>query len=449
MTTDGPRPDPHTPPNQPPSAPNFGAGGNQPNQPGPYQPGHSAPQPGQYQQPGQNAGQQPGHSAPQPGQYQQPGAYQGGQSAPQQGGYQGPGGPGGYQGPGGPGVGGPGGPSGPGGQNFAPQKKKSYKGLIIGLSAAFVVIVLVVVGLVVVNRVNKTQHGPDTVAQEYLDALAAGKIDDANKLAKPTVPEGASDAILKTEVASKSSDKITDAKVVSTRREGDNATVRVGFKVGDLPQQLELKAKKVGKEGLFFDKWQLEGPELDSIQVDAPGITEVTVNGVAVPLQDGKATLAAYPGTYEVAVPDSKFFTGSKDSATVGLATGTPFPIYLTTEANDDLTAEVEKQVKAKIDECIGKKEFNPDGCPFNEREEGNDGEKLDSKTISRKISGTPTVSVSASSASDISFYGTGRYDMTAKSEDGKRSYKSSIPFFMSFTGTAKVDGEQVSITFS
>src|SRR5699024_1785543 len=53
---------------------------------------------------------------------------------------------------------------------------KSKLPLILSLSAVGVVLVLVVVGVLVVMNMNRTQYGPETVAQQYLDAVAAGDL---------------------------------------------------------------------------------------------------------------------------------------------------------------------------------------------------------------------------------------------------------------------------------
>ena len=53
------------------------------------------------------------------------------------------------------------------------KKRTSKMPLILSLSAVGLVLVLVVVGALILMNVNRSQYGPETVAQEYLDAVAA------------------------------------------------------------------------------------------------------------------------------------------------------------------------------------------------------------------------------------------------------------------------------------
>lgn len=338
-------------------------------------------------------------------------------------------------------------------------KKKSKMPLILSLTAVGVVILLVVIGAIVVNSVNRSQYGPDTVAQEYLDALAAQDIAAANEIAAPTVPDGANELLLDPKFAAASEDVITDAQVENTTINGDTATIDAVYTLGGQPHELTLTANKEGRQGLFFDNWVLTGPVLQTIAVELPKIEGATVNGEEFnPEEGGRTEYAVMPGTYAVATPESKYFQAGSDQLTVGFSpTEQPQPASMTidVQATDAFNTDVQKAVEDALNECAKKKDLEPEGCPFgiggtdsrtgvDALDDGVDG-SVD-YTISKqpKVSATMSSDLSAGSFFTSSL-GKIEFKMDSKTQ-GKGAWTGSGD--LSVSGSVAIEGDAVSVSF-
>lgn len=349
-------------------------------------------------------------------------------------------------------------PGGPQGSGTAPAKKKSKTPLIITLVSAAVVVALVIVGIVVVNVINKNQYGPDKVAEKYLDALSSGDFEKASSIVEPTVPEGTNDSLLDPKYAAKSTEKITDASVKDTQINGDKATITTSYTVGDQPYDMTLTATKDGKQGLFFDKWTLAGPTLQTIAMDLPAIDGVTVNGEAFTPASGRTVYAVLPGSYDVATPEATYYTSAKDQVSVGFSTEetpTAQEMNLAVEATDQYQTDVQKAVETKIDECAKSKDVMNEGCPFNADARDPVADKTvkeDAKKDSVKYTVDRQPKVDATLDTDLaagSFLtdSAGKVSFEADSKTaGKGAWTGSQTIYPS--GTVKIDGDKLSIEF-
>ncbi|SMX98390.1 hypothetical protein [Brevibacterium aurantiacum] len=500
----------------PPFAASDSANGNQPPQP------NQGNQSGQYQPPRPEVQQASSNQAPnynggpqQPGQYQG-GQYQGGQQqgGPQQGGqYQGgapyPGGP--YQsGPAqnspyqsAPGQSGPyqtgSGPdanrtgSGPGQSQAIPQpapapgfagsaatatradarpeKKKSRMPLFIALGSVALVMVLVLVGFLVVNTVNKNNYGPDQVAKDYVSALSKGDFAAAEKIAPSPRPEGTNLDLLSKEFTDASSAKVENAKVESSKVDGDKGTVVVSYDLDGSKYNVELNAKKDGKQDLFFDKWTLTGPALNVISLDIPAADGLSVNGKDYKAQSGTTSFAVYPGNYDFTIPKSKWVGEAKDTAAVNFpqafAPGdkpnneevSPTTLNLDLAPTSAFQKEVQKQVEKELKKCFDNKDIKPK-CKFikfdpTEIPVGGSDDKLadlaKSNTAKWEMKDMPEVD--ASFGSDDTNTGSfftkkpGKFDFTVQGKKAGSSYFSNgNP--LSVSGSVKIDGDKLSVEF-
>lgn len=416
-------------PQQPPQAP-YGASGPQqggPQQGGPQQsqPPYGASGPQQGQQQGQGYGQQ----APPPGPYGQQQGQQQGQ--PYQGGQGQQGGP--YGGP--------------------RQKKKlggGAKAGIIGGGIAVILVIALIAGWLIVGHLNKTQHGPDNVVADYVNALKSGDAKAMKELASPNVTDEADETLLTGKAFKKASKEIKDIETSDPRINGDNAEQTVRYTVDGHSHSTTLKLHKDGKEGIFFDKWKLESPTVNNIMVRGSDIDEVSVNGQTIKLEDGEAKLAAYPGSYKVEVADSKYFDGSADDVSLGFSSSgvsIPTSVSLTRESNDALDEEVKRLVKKKVDECAKTSDPRTSGCPFYST-----NSDIKKGTVKWDIGSVPDISVSTTSDGQIRFYATTslKVDYKAKSKSRSSGYwhlRSPASVYLSGSGTVK--GDKVTIEFS
>ncbi|TSI18472.1 hypothetical protein [Brevibacterium aurantiacum] len=491
-------------------APPFAAN-SQPNSkqpPGPEQPQPPRPEvqkASSNQAPNYNGGQQPGGQ-------QQPGQYQGGQH---QGGAPYPGGPyqsgsaqnssyqsgqpgqsaqpgpsGHYQtgsGPNGQRTG-----SGPGQSQAIPQpapapgfagsaatatradansEKKSRMPLFIALGSVALVIVLVLVGFLVVNTVNKNNYGPDKVAEDYVSALSKGDFAAAEKIAPSPRPEGTNLDLLSKDFTDASSAKVENAKVESSKVDGDKGTVVVSYDLDGSKYNVELKAKRDGKQDLFFDKWSLTGPALNVIALDIPASDGLSVNGNDYKAKAGTTSFAVYPGSYDFSIPKSKWVGEAKDTAAVNFpqafAPGdkpnneevAPTTLNLDLAPTGAFQKEVQKQVEKELKKCFDNKDIKPK-CKFikfdpTEIPVGGSDKKLadlaKKNTAEWDMKDMPEVEASFGSGDTNtgSFFTKkpGKFDFTVQGQKAGSSYFSNGNT-LSVSGSVKINGDKLSVEF-
>ncbi|HCG56683.1 MULTISPECIES: hypothetical protein [Brevibacterium] len=433
---------------------------------GPYQPGSA--QDSSYQPaPGQPSQYQTGH----PGQYQtgQPGQYQPGSGpvAPRTG-----------SGPGqsqaipqpapAPGFAGPAATATR--ADARPKKKKSRMPLFIALGSVALVIILVLVGFLVVNTVNKNNYGPDKVAEDYVSSLSKGDFAAAEKIAPSPRPEGTNLDLLSKEFTDASSAKVENAKVESSKVDGDKGTVIVSYDLDGSKYNVELKAKNDGKQDLFFDKWSLTGPALNVIALDIPASDGLSVNGKDYTAQAGTTSFAVYPGNYDFTIPQSKWVGEAKDTAAVNFpqafAPGekptndevSPITLNLDLAPTSAFQKEVQKQVEKELKKCFDNKDIKPK-CKFIKYDPtkspvaGTDKKLADlAKKNSAKWDMKDMPKVEASFGSGDTTTGSfftkkpGKFDFTVKGKNQGPYYNNDVP--LSVSGSVKIDGDKLSVEF-
>ncbi|WP_413335914.1 hypothetical protein ACH82I_04960 [Brevibacterium sp. GP-SGM9] len=480
-------------PSEPNEAPQYGPGAQQP---GPYSGGQQA---GQYQ-PNQQQGNQyqdnQYQASPyQGGQYQGGAPYPGGagygsaQSAPGQAGSQ----PNGQY-PTGSGPDAQRTGSGPGGSQAIPQpapapgfagaqagtatlaetrpeRKKSRLPLFIALGSVALVIVLVLVGFLVVHNVNKNNYGPDQVAEDYVSALSEGDFAAAEKIAPSPRPEGTNLDLLSKNFTDASTAKIENAKVDSSQVDGDNGTVVVSYDLDGSTYNVELTAKKDGKQDLFFDKWTLTGPALNVISLDIPAADGLSVNGEDYKAKAGTTSFAVYPGNYDFQIPSSKWVSEAQDTAAVNFpqafAPGSepntdqvsPTTLNLDLSPTDDFQKEVQKQVEAELKKCFDNKSIEPK-CDFikfdpTEIPVGGSDDKLDDlakkDTAKWNMKDMPKVKADFGSGDTNtgSFFTEkpGKFDFTVQGKKAGSSYFSNGNT-LSVSGSVKINGDKLEVEF-
>ncbi|MGG7464614.1 hypothetical protein [Plantibacter sp. YIM 135347] len=355
-------------------------------------PQHTGQQPtGQYgQQPTGQYGQQPSQAQPpygqsqqqqQSGHQQQTGPVNPNQTQPTVA-FGAPPQPGQYSQPGQPGQGQPGQYGAPGtpqntgqyGWNGQPpqppkEKKRLSKGALTGIIAGGSVLVLLIVGGIVGVGIGNATHAPEVTVKAYLDALKAGKAEQA--LSMTGAERSDADVLLTDEAYSQATQRVSAYTVGRTRTSGDTATVAVRIKQAGETFEQDFTLTRTGKDAVIFDKWKLNAPELTTLEVDvaAPADAGVTVAGVELkdvePVTDGVYELRAFPGTYDVALADSKWFSAEESEATALGFGQAAAPALLTATLTDEGTKAADAAVNAYIDGCGAATTLEPDGCPF------------------------------------------------------------------------------------
>lgn len=352
-----------------------------------------------------------------------------------------------------------------------PEKKKSKMPLFIALGAVALVIILVLVGFLVVNTVNKNNYGPDKVAEDYVSALSKGDFAAAEKIAPSPRPEGTNLDLLSKEFTDASSAKVENAKVESSKVDGDKGTVVVSYDLDGTKYNVELKAKRDGKQDLFFDKWSLTGPALNVIALDIPASDGLSVNGNDYKAKAGTTSFAVYPGNYDFSIPKSKWVGEAKDTAAVNFpqafAPGdkpnneevSPTTLNLDLAPTSAFQKEVQKQVEKELKKCFDNKDIKPK-CKFikfdpTEIPVGGSDKKLadlaKNNTAKWDMKDMPEVESSFGSGDTNtgSFFTKkpGKFDFTVQGKKAGSSYFSNgNP--LSVSGSVKIDGDKLSVEF-
>lgn len=352
-----------------------------------------------------------------------------------------------------------------------PEKKKSKMPLFITLGAVALVIILVLVGFLVVNSVNKNNYGPDKVAEDYVSALSKGDFAAAEKIAPSPRPEGTNLDLLSKNFTDNSSTKVENAKVESSNVDGDNGKVVVSYELDGSAFNVELTAKKDGKQDLFFDKWKLTGPALNVISLDVPAADGMTVNGQDYKAQSGTTSFAVYPGNYDFSIPASKWVSKASDTAAVNFPQAfgpggkpntdqvSPMTLNLDLSPTGEFQKEVQKQVEAELKKCFDNKDIKPK-CKFikfdpTEIPVGGTDKKLDDlakkNTAKWDMKDMPKVKADfgAGDTSTGSFFTEkpGKFNFTVQGKKSGSSYFSNGNT-LSVSGSVKIDGDKLKVEF-
>ncbi len=275
----------------------------------------------------------------------------------------------GAPGVGAPGVGAPG-AVGPqpfiGGQAPAPTplSPKARKVLVRSLVAAGVVVVVVVAGAVTTGVLRSNVWGPAPTARSYVEAIARGDADTASRMTE--APSNAS--MLDAAVLESAEDRPTNVRIGRVSTSGDTAYATVRYQQGGSDRSGDITLERTGTSFLVKDEWRVTKPLADRVSISASDVLEgadVTVGGKKVgAIENGAFESLAYPGSYEVEVGGTKYFTGGTKTVKVG-ASAAPYVSFQPT-ATKALERDAEQYVSDLIDTCAEKTDIGyGDGCPW------------------------------------------------------------------------------------
>jgi hypothetical protein len=182
------------------------------------------------------------------------------------------------------------------------------------------------------------------------------------------------DLLLTKKAYAEADDRITRYTLGDVTTADETATVTASITQGGEKYDQEFTLTKAGKDAVFFDKWQLESPQLSSIAVgaNAPDDAVVEVAGVdvsGVEKEGGVYTLRALPGTYSVGLGgDNEWYSAEELQASVigfGVEADSADAQILEIAMTEEGTTAATDSVNAWLDACIASTELVPAGCPF------------------------------------------------------------------------------------
>ncbi|KHL18307.1 UNVERIFIED_CONTAM: hypothetical protein LK11_06930 [Mumia flava] len=257
--------------------------------------------------------------------------------------------------------------------------------LIVGGVAGGLVLIL---GFVVVRSVvSSVFFPPEAPVESYLAALEDGDAEAAVAMADPDLPS-AQRVLLSNDVYGDVEGRPTGVEIVRTRERGDD-TVRVQARWDQdgAKQSAWFTVRSTGRRFVLFDSWELEPPEVPVADLSASvgsDIDTLVVNGVDVAQSGSGYGFAAFPGTWEVTLPDASPLLASP-TLTVNLAPdGVPDDGVELTEAvgaapvgetydwygptlvyalTDQALQAAEDQVESELDTCLKATTPEPEDC--------------------------------------------------------------------------------------
>ncbi|TCU82599.1 hypothetical protein EDF48_111132 [Curtobacterium sp. PhB191] len=267
-----------------------------------------------------------------------------------------------------PGVGHPGQPEQPfvggGAPTPAPMSPRAKKVLVRSLIAGGAVVVVVIAGAVTTGVLRANVWGPAPTVKSYVQAIASGDADTAARLSE--VPSDA--AMLDTAVLKSAKDRPSDIRVGRVSTSGDSALATISYTQDGKNRSGQVSLRRTGTSFLVKDEWRVTEPLAQTVTLTASEVLEgapVTVGGKEIgEISDGRFTSLAYPGTYEVQVGGTKYFTGGTEQVSVG-ATSSGY-VDFTPTATKALQQDAEQYVTDLIDDCATKTDLSAlSGCPW------------------------------------------------------------------------------------
>ncbi|MBF4614326.1 hypothetical protein [Curtobacterium sp. VKM Ac-1376] len=257
----------------------------------------------------------------------------------------------------------------PGAPGPTPQRprRKVRRGQLVGIIAGGTAVVLLLVAGVVGYSVGSSSHSADRPVRAFLDELTAGRVADA--LDAAGIEREKSDVLLGDTAYEQATDKVTGYRVAATRTDGDTATVRAYLRQGGQDVAATFTLDKTGTDWGVFPIWELQAPDLGSVDVGVRGPSGATVEvaGRSVKTaKDGTVSLRALPGTYDVALDGGKWTTAPGGSTTVsGFGGTTSTPVQMTTTLTTAGQQAAKRAVDDWVDGCIASQDAAPAGCSF------------------------------------------------------------------------------------
>lgn len=288
----------------------------------------------------------------------------------------------------------------------APMSPRSKKILVRSLIAGGAVIVVVIAGAVTTSVLRANVWGPAPTVKSYVQAIASGDADTAADLSE--IPDDA--AMLDSKVLESAKDRPSDIRVGRVARTGDTAIATLSYTQDGKNRSGQVSLRRTGTSFLVKDEWRVTQPLAQQVTLTASDVLEgapVTVGGKEIgKISDGKFTSLAYPGTYQVTVGGTKYFTGGTEKVAVGAVTSGY--VDFAPKATKALEQDAEQYVTDLIDDCAEKTELRAlSGCPWYGPYDADGGVQYD-------VTSMPELHVEASRAGTV---------MVTSTQDGSVSY--------------------------
>lgn len=241
-----------------------------------------------------------------------------------------------------------------------------------GTIAALLLVGVLAVGL---PRLLPNGEGPEQVAEDFLQALVDGDIDQVREHVQDS-PD-TSDAALTAEILQSAADRVRDAEVAHIQRGSGTAEVTVRLANGEETIETTLMLRADSTSAFAPVSWELQAVEVPEVRVHLPlGIEDFTINGISLTARESYTSfdgverallVQLLPGTYEFALPEAGPWRESQVITVeippvLGSWTGFADLGYDLSEAGHE---EVRRQVDEHLGSCEASTSPAPRRCPF------------------------------------------------------------------------------------
>ena len=237
-------------------------------------------------------------------------------------------------------------------------RKRSKRRATVLLLTALVVMLVLAVGAVSIKVIN-SESTPEATVRDYVQLIADGKYDEANKVVDPGVT-GTQSELLTSKAYSKvkGAVKFDSISGLQYDKDDDSATVNVDLLVSGHPMEAELKVESyINNFGLR--KWKILTPLLVQVQIYRHAYLSSYKIGSAIvnmKSQDhyGSVSYMMYPGVYNIEGQsvNSEYVeinSVSKQLVAVGIqhdGTGSESDFYASFEFNKHFTVKPTEKLK-------------------------------------------------------------------------------------------------------
>lgn len=219
--------------------------------------------------------------------------------------------------------------------------------------------------VVTIALVNQRVFGPEEQVRRYFSLLRAGEGGRALGLLRAEVPAGNAlvldGAGLAVAAAPVRGLEVLPAEPLT----GDQVEVTARFTVDGRSHSTAFRLRHAGTEWLFFDRWAFAESELPVVTVHADTTNEIAVNGRPSPLASGAQRVPAFPGTVVEASYSSRYFEAPAKRVVVDSPAAAAEPVELVTRPTAELQDDVERRIRAYLDDCAQQQVLKPAACPL------------------------------------------------------------------------------------
>jgi len=234
-----------------------------------------------------------------------------------------------------------------------PPKRPRHR-LPVIIVSTLLAVVLVIVAVPLIIRWTPLGRTPVSLVEEYLTALAAGRLDQVLELGQtqPTDTTFLTEAVLTQSLAD---NPIVDIDVPQDQTiTGNQGEVEANYVIGGLDVNAQIAVSKVN--GI----WMLDSAFSTLNLTGTTTKVTLTLSGIEI---TGKDTIDLLPGIYPLATTNPMLAVGN--GSVVVRSPGAQVRFDTTLKLSDEGAEKIRQAAGAALDNCLAATSLTPTGCGF------------------------------------------------------------------------------------